>query len=77
MEMQNIEHKNFLDLATVARMRWSAEIDCIVSPSEPFDRHWREAFGVERVIRAGYFETPPLEANRTIHDSIMQPAGAV
>jgi CDP-glycerol glycerophosphotransferase len=54
MEMQNVEHKNFLDLPTVARMRWSAEIDYILSPSEYFDRHWQETFGVEKVIRAGY-----------------------
>lgn len=54
MEMQNIEHKDFLNLASVGKMRWSTEIDCIVSPSAPFDWHWQETFGVERVIRAGY-----------------------
>ncbi len=54
MEMQNIEHKDFLNLGQVAKMRWATEIDCIVSPSKPFDRHWQETFGIERVIRAGY-----------------------
>jgi len=54
LEMQNVEHKSFFDLPTVARMRWSTEIDFIVSPSGFFDRHWQETFGVRDVIRAGY-----------------------
>jgi CDP-glycerol glycerophosphotransferase (TagB/SpsB family) len=77
MEMQNIEHKDFLNLATVARMRWATEIDCIVSPSEPFDRHWQETFGVERVIRAGYPRNEVLLRAATALELINVPTGAI
>lgn len=77
MEMQNIELKNFLDLPSVSKMRWATEIDCIVSPSKPFDRHWRETFGVERVIRAGYPRNEVLLRKASELESINAPAGAI
>ena len=54
MEMQNLKFKDFLDVDSVAKMRWASEIDYIVSPSRIFDKHWQETFGVKKFIRAGY-----------------------
>lgn len=77
MELQNIEHKNMLDISTVSKMRFSTEIDCIVSPSVPFDAHWRETFGVQNVIRAGYPRNEVLLREATAHELINVPKNLV
>jgi CDP-glycerol glycerophosphotransferase len=77
MEMQNVEHKSFLDLHAVARMRWSTEIDYIVSPSKWFDRHWKETFGVEKVIRAGYPRNEVLLRNAGKLELVNAPTGLI
>ena len=53
IDLMLIDQMNLLNLDLLESLDAVSQVDSVLSPSGPYDRVWREAFGVERVLRAG------------------------
>jgi len=54
IDLQNTASANMLNVKYLNQMMGVIDIDEVLSPSSLYDDQWREAFGVERVLRAGF-----------------------
>jgi CDP-glycerol glycerophosphotransferase len=74
LDLQNTPGTNLLDASMLAQLSGAVDIDEIVSPSSLYDDQWREAFGVERILRAGYPRNEVLLRPATENEMINVPA---
>ncbi len=54
LDLQNTATANLLNTQYLGQLSGAVDLDEILSPSSLYDDQWREAFGVERVLRAGF-----------------------
>ncbi len=54
LDLQNTATANLLNPALLTQLSGAVDIDEVLSPSSLYDAQWREAFGVDAVLRAGF-----------------------
>jgi CDP-glycerol glycerophosphotransferase (TagB/SpsB family) len=54
LDLQSTSRNNLLNPSYLAQLAGAVDIDEVLSPSSLYDDQWREAFGVDRVLRAGF-----------------------
>jgi hypothetical protein len=73
LDLQNTHLMNLLNPASLAQLSAVMDIDEALSPSSLYDDQWREAFGVERVFRAGLPRNEVLLRKASSHELINAP----
>jgi len=74
LDLQNTAAANLFNPAMLTQLIGAVDIDEVLSPSSLYDDQWREAFGVERVLRAGFPRNEVLLRAATEHELIDAPA---
>jgi CDP-glycerol glycerophosphotransferase (TagB/SpsB family) len=74
LDLQNTATANLLNAKFLAQLSGVVDIDEVLSPSSLYDDQWREAFGVERVLRAGFPRNEVLVRPASEHELIDTPA---
>ena len=54
LDLQSTSKNNLLNPGYLAQLSGVVDIDEVLSPCSLYDDQWREAFGVQRVLRAGF-----------------------
>jgi CDP-glycerol glycerophosphotransferase (TagB/SpsB family) len=74
LDLQNTSKNNLLNPGYLALLSGVVDIDEVLSPSGLYDDQWREAFGVERVLRAGFPRNEVLVRPASEHELMGAPA---
>lgn len=53
IDLMLLEQQNLLNLDAMESLHAVTTVDAVLSPSARYDRVWREAFGADRMVRAG------------------------
>jgi CDP-glycerol glycerophosphotransferase len=53
IDLMLLEQQNLLNLDAMESLHAVTAVDAVLSPSARYDRVWREAFGADRMVRAG------------------------
>jgi CDP-glycerol glycerophosphotransferase len=70
LDLQNTATSNLLHFPLLTQLAGSVDIDEVLSPSSLYDDQWREAFGVDRILRAGFPRNEVLVRPATEHELI-------
>ncbi len=73
IDLQLTAGANLLDEGMLRQLEAATDIDEVLSPSSLYDNQWREAFGVERILRAGFPRNEVLVRPATEHELIDAP----
>jgi CDP-glycerol glycerophosphotransferase (TagB/SpsB family) len=73
LDLQNTHLMNLLNPASLAQLSAVMDIDEVLSPSSLYDDQWKEAFGIERVFRAGLPRNEVLLRKASSHELINAP----
>jgi CDP-glycerol glycerophosphotransferase len=74
LDLQNTGTTNLLNLDSLSLLAGVVDIDEVMSPSSLYDSQWREAFGVERVFRAGFPRNEVLLREASNHELLNSPS---
>lgn len=73
LDLQNTGDQNLLNRDLLEQLMGAVDIDEVLSPSSLYDDQWREAFGVEHILRAGFPRNEVLVRPATEHERINAP----
>lgn len=74
LDLQRTAEGNLLNPGFLAQLSGAVDIDEVLSPSSLYDNQWREAFGVDRILRAGFPRNEVLLRDATEHELLDAPA---